>query len=65
MLAGVGIGVFRDAADAVRVCERIERHVEHDPARTEQYAGLFERYRLIKQTLDPLNSGPSGLGEGP
>ena len=65
MLAGVGIGVFRDAADAVRVCKRIERHVEHDPARTERYASLFERYRLIKRTLDPLNPAPSGQGEGP
>jgi xylulokinase len=64
MLAGVGIGVFRDPAHAVQVCERIERHVEHDPARTARYAALFERYRLIKRTLDPLNSATSGQGEG-
>jgi xylulokinase len=66
MLAGVGIGVFRDAADAVRACERIERHVEHDPLTTERYEALFERYRIIKRTLDPLAADPSGQGgEGP
>ena len=59
MLAGVGAGVFDDPVEAVRVCARIERRVTHDPARTDIYAALFERYRLAKRAMDTLTAAAS------
>ena len=54
LLAGVGIGVFRDAKDAVARCLRIDRRLEPDPATATTYADLFARYRAIHDALAPV-----------
>jgi hypothetical protein len=41
------------------VCARIDRRVTHDPARTDIYAALFERYRLAKRAMDTLTAAAS------
>ena len=56
LLAGVGIGLFKDAKDAVAKCLRIDRSVEPDPAAARQYAALFARYRAIHDALAPIYS---------
>ena len=54
LLAGVGIGVFRDAKDAVARCLCIDRRLEPDPATAATYADLFARYRAIHDALAPI-----------
>ena len=54
LLAGVGIGLFRDAREAVARCLRIGRTIEPDPAAAAAYAALFERYRAIHDALAPV-----------
>ncbi len=53
MLAGVGIGVFRDLDEAIRRCVRVTRTVRADPAHHLRYGELFERYRRMKTIFDP------------
>jgi xylulokinase len=54
LLAGVGIGVFRDAKDAVARCLHIGRTLEPDPAAAAEYARLFARYRAVHDALAPV-----------
>lgn len=54
MLAGVAIGIFRDAKEAVRLCVKEKDTVCPDPASTERYRKLFARYRRIHDALAPL-----------
>lgn len=54
LLAGTGIGLFENSADAVRKCLRIDRELTPDPAMAEQYAGLFRKYRRIHDALAPI-----------
>lgn len=51
LLAGVGIGAFKDERDAVRRCVRFERTIEPDSSRAKIYADQFARYRRTKQLL--------------
>lgn len=54
LLAGVGIGLFRDAKDAVARCLRVDRTIAPDPATAAAYAALFDRYRAIHDALAPV-----------
>ena len=54
LLAGVGIGLFADARDAVARCLRIDRTIAPDPDAAAQYARLFARYRAIHDALAPV-----------
>ena len=54
LLAGTGIGLFRDAKDAVSRCLHIGRRIEPNPAAAAAYARLFERYRAIHDALAPV-----------
>lgn len=47
MLAGIGVGAYRDVADAVRRCVRAETAVEPDPDQHAAYEAAFERYREL------------------
>ena len=51
LLAGVGTGVFRDAASAVRTCLTYDRKLEPDAARAAFYAKQFTHYRTIHDAL--------------
>lgn len=45
MLAGMGVGVYRDADDANRRCVRIGRTIDPDPIAVTRYGSVYERYR--------------------
>jgi xylulokinase len=56
LLAGVGAGVWPDAASAVRACSHVDRTLAPDPVAVERYDALFSRYRAIHDALAPLYS---------
>ena len=54
LLAGAGVGIFRDARDAVARCLHVDRTVEPDPAAAARYDHLFTCYRRIHDALAPV-----------
>lgn len=54
LLAGTGIGVFRDVKDAVARCLRVDREIVPDSAAAARYDALFARYRRIHDALAPV-----------
>ncbi len=54
MLAGVAVGVFQDAADAVAHCVRQQTYVTPDPVNTARYREIFEEYKRIVDALAPI-----------
>lgn len=54
MLAGIALGVFRDAKEAVSLCIK-EKGITHpNPENTEKYRKIFERYKKIAEALSPI-----------
>ena len=54
MLAGVALGVFRDAKEAAALCIK-EKSITHPiPENTEKYQKIFERYKKIAEALSPI-----------
>ena len=47
MLAGLGVGVYPDAARAVSIACRPEAPIEPDSANHDRYAAIFEHYRAV------------------
>jgi autoinducer 2 (AI-2) kinase len=47
MLAGVGVGIYGDLAEAASRVVRFERCVEPDPVATEAYAAHYARWRAV------------------
>lgn len=47
MLAGIGAGVYRDVADAVRRCVHADPAVEPDARRRARYDDLYRAYRTL------------------
>jgi sugar (pentulose or hexulose) kinase len=45
MLAGLGAGVYRDAAEAAAACYRPAGRAEPDPANRGRYDELYRRYQ--------------------
>ena len=54
MLAGVAMGIFADAKDAVARCVKPRDVVHPIPENTEKYRKLFERYKKIQAALAPI-----------
>ena len=54
MLAGVAVGIFRDASEAAALCVKAKDTVYPDPARTEAYRKLFTKYKRIHDALAPI-----------
>ena len=54
LLAGTGIGVFKDVKEAVAKCLRVGRTIEPDPATAAKYDSLFTCYRRIHDALAPV-----------
>jgi len=47
MLAGLGAGIYRDAADAIRRCVRLDDALEPDPVAYAHYQTAFEAWRTL------------------
>ena len=54
LVAGTGIGIFKDVKDAVAKCLRIDRTITPDPAAAKVYDRLFKAYRQIHDALAPV-----------
>ena len=54
LLAGTGIGVFKDVKEAVRTCLHVDRTIEPDPKAALEYDHLFTCYRRIHDALAPV-----------
>jgi len=54
MLAGIGVGVYRDIDDAHQRVFRPGRVFRPQPERAAQYHQLFDKYRAIYPTVRPL-----------
>jgi xylulokinase len=55
MLAGIGVGLYRDVQDAFEHVYRPGETYEPDPKLTAQYAEWFEMYRQLYPSLRALN----------
>lgn len=54
MLAGIALGVFKDAKEAVSLCIK-EKSITHPiPENTEKYRKIFERYKKISDALSSI-----------
>jgi len=47
LLAGLGVGIYRDAAEAVAIAARPETAIEPDPAVHQRYNELYPAYRAL------------------
>ena len=54
LLAGTGIGLFKDSREAVRKCLKIGREIHPDPAAAEFYRERFKIYKEIHDALAPI-----------
>lgn len=54
MLAGIAVGVFADAKDAVQKCVKPLSVVVPNPENTEKYQKVFEEYKKIHDALAPI-----------
>jgi xylulokinase len=55
MLAGIGVGVYRDEQDAFEQVRKPGVIYEPDPALSARYADLFEVYKQINPALAPIS----------
>jgi xylulokinase len=55
LLGGVGVGIFRNAAEALRKCARIEAAHRPDLRRHNAYLRLFEIYKESQRRLAEIN----------
>ena len=54
LLAGTGVGVFKDAKEAVAKCLRLGRTIEPDPKNAGEYDRLYKQYKKIHDALAPV-----------
>ena len=63
MVAGVGVGVFRDMYHAVECFTHISRVYQPDPEKHAYYQKKYALYRRLIDALDPLWMEFDKLGE--
>lgn len=54
MLAGIAVGIFNDAKDAVRICVKKADVTYPDPKNHEKYQKLYKKYKAIHDALAPV-----------
>ncbi len=54
MLAGIAVGVFKDAKDAVEKCVKEKDITYPNPENTEKYHTVFKTYKKIHDALAPI-----------
>jgi xylulokinase len=56
LLAGIGIGVYRDLYDASKRTHQVKRRFEPEPEFVQQYNSIFAIYKQIYPALKNINS---------
>ncbi len=56
MLAGIAVGVFKDAKDAVAKCVKEKDITYPNPENTEKYKKVFAEYKKVHDALAPIYS---------
>ncbi len=54
MLAGIAVGAFRDAEDAVNKCVKVKDVVTPNPENNARYKELFKVYKAVHDALAPI-----------
>ncbi len=54
MLAGIAVGAFKDAVDAVKKCIKVKATVVPNPENTAKYAEIFKTYKAVHDALAPI-----------
>lgn len=54
LLAGTGIGLYSDSAEAVKRCLKIDREIAPDKEKAARYTELFMTYKEIHDALAPI-----------
>lgn len=54
MLAGVAVGVFKDAKEAAALCVKSKDVIYPDAENTKKYRKIFEKYKKIHDALAPI-----------
>jgi xylulokinase len=52
MLAGLGIGVFNNTEEAIKLCSKIEKYVSYNRENHKIYNELFYMYKIMKEKYD-------------
>ncbi len=56
LIAGTGVGIFKDSREAVRRCLKVDRELRPDPVSASKYRELFRYYKEIHDALAPVYS---------
>ena len=56
LLAGTGVGIYKDSRSAVRHCLKIDRELTPDPETAAKYRELFKTYKAIHDAMAPVYS---------
>ena len=54
MLAGIAVGIFKDAKTAAELCVKVKDTVYPNKENTEKYGVIFEEYKRIHDALAPI-----------
>ena len=61
MLAGIGVGLYRDEADAFEHVRKPARTFDPNPAAAARYADLFPIYKSLYPALKPVSHAVAGI----
>ena len=54
MLAGIALGIFKDAKSAAKLCVKFKDVIYPNLENTEKYREIFEKYKMIQKALEPI-----------
>ena len=57
MLAGIAVGVFDNAEQAVQICNEVVSETLPNKENTKKYAELFKKYKAVQKALEPVYNG--------
>lgn len=63
MLAGIAAGLFQNAEQAIKKCNRVLSVTRPIPENTEKYKKLFARYKACQKALEPIYNDWAQVGE--
>ena len=61
MLAGVAVGIFKDAKSAAALCIKSKDIIYPNEKNTRAYRKIFEKYKKIHDALAPIYSEDADL----